>query len=338
MPRWPDRVPAGDPGDPRGFEVLLGRFLEWMAVHHYSETTVKGNRFMLRRFASWCADRDLGQPGEVSRSTLERYQRWLFHYRRKNGKPLAHRTQTRQLTGVKNFFRWLTKERYLLYDPASSLELPKAPPRIPTETLSIEEVEQILATPNAQSPMGLRDRAILEVFYSTGLRRAELAALNVYDIDRDRAWLTVRHGKGDRARVVPLGERALAWVERYLEEVRPELVIRADEWALFLTVEGGCFTADSLGNRVRKILDASGVRERWGACHLFRHTMATQMLEGGADIRYIQEMLGHAQLNTTEIYTRVSIHKLQEVHTATHPAAKLERKRDSAEDPGTGEP
>ena len=318
--------------------MLLNRFLEWMAVHHYSETTIKGNRFMLRRFASWCADRDLSQPGEVSRSMLERYQRWLFHYRRKNGKPLAHRTQTRQLTGVKNFFRWLTKERYLLYDPASSLELPKAPPRLPTETFSIEEVEQILSTPDARTPMGLRDRAILEVFYSTGLRRAELAALDVYDIDRDRSWLTIRRGKGGRARVVPLGERALAWVERYLEEIRPELVIRADEWALFLTAPGGRFTADSLGNRVRRILDSSGVRLRWGACHLFRHTMATLMLEGGADIRYIQEMLGHAQLNTTEIYTRVSIQKLQEVHAATHPAAKLGRKRDRGEDLAAEEP
>jgi len=332
MPRWPDRVPAGDPGDPRGFEVLVERYLEWMAVHHYSETTVHAARFTLRRWASWCADRGVSRPAEVTRSMLERFQRWLFYYRRKNGKPLAHRTQTRQLTTVKGFFRWLAKERYLLYDPASSLEVPKAPPRLPTETFSIQEVEQILATPDVKTAMGLRDRAILETFYSTGLRRAELAALDVYDIDRDRAWLTVRRGKGGRARVVPLGERALAWVERYLEEVRPELVIRADEWALFLTVEAGRFTVDSLGNRVRKIYEDSGVRLRRGSCHLFRHTMATLMLEAGADIRYIQEMLGHAQLNTTEIYTRVSIQKLQEVHAATHPAAKLTRKRDGGED------
>jgi integrase/recombinase XerD len=123
---------------------------------------------------------------------------------------------------------------------------------------------------------------------------------------------------------VPIGERAALWVSRYIAEVRPSLVLRADEWAVFLSVTGVRFDAASLTNQVSRLIKSAGVRPRVGACHLFRHTMATLMLEGGADIRFIQEMLGHASPTTTEIYTKVSITKLQEIHAATHPA-KMER-------------
>ncbi len=329
MARRRSRPPIGDPLDPRGFEVLLGRYLEHLEVKHYSPRTITSAREALRRFGRWCEERGATRPGEITRSHLERYQRWLYHYRKSNDRPLAPRTQNQWLARVKTFFRWLAKERYVLYDPAASLELPKPPPRLPTETFSIEEVEQILATPDIGTTLGLRDRAILESLYATGLRRAEVAALDIYDLDRDRGWLSVRQGKGGRDRVVPMGERALAWTMHYLETSRPELVLHGSEWTLFLTASGSRFSPETLGHCVRKILRASDVRpRRYGNCHLFRHTMATQMLEAGADIRYIQEMLGHAKLETTEVYTRVSIQRLAEVHAATHPGAKLERTRD----------
>ena len=157
------------------------------------------------------------------------------------------------------------------------------------------------------------------------MRRAELSQLDVYDVDFERGWLTVREGKGGKDRVVPVGERAVAWLRRYLEEVRPGLIAYPDEKAVFVTATGVRFTPDGLGNRVAKVLAASGVRKRYGSCHIFRHTMATLMLENGADVRYIQEMLGHAKLTTTQVYTRVSIQKLKEIHAATHPSARLRR-------------
>jgi integrase/recombinase XerD len=329
--RWPQRQPVDNPADPRGFDVLIGRYLEWRDVHNFSQSARDGLDSVLRGFARWCLERGIGRPAEVSREALERYQRWLFHHRRDDGRPLAVSTQRARLSYLKSFFRWLTRERYLLYNPAAEILLPKERPRLPVDTFSVDEVERILSTPDVSKLLGVRDRAILEVLYSTGMRRGELAGLDLYDVDFERGWVVIRQGKGGKDRVIPIGERALAWVTRYLETSRPHLVAQADERALFVANQGLRFDLDGLGNRVARVLDLSGVRRRQGCCHLFRHTMATQMLERGADIRYIQQILGHAKLDTTEVYTRVEIHKLKEIHTATHPA-KLERDEERREE------
>jgi integrase/recombinase XerD len=173
--------------------------------------------------------------------------------------------------------------------------------------------------------VGVRDRAILETFYSTGIRRKELASLSIYDLDAARATLMVREGKHRKERVLPIGQRAQVWVQKYLTDVRPEIAMEPDEGFLFLTVDGLPFRLlKLLSGIVHKCLEAAQIGKK-GGCHLFRHTMATSMLENGADIRYIQEMLGHANLETTSIYTHVSIGKLQQIHHATHPAEQAYR-------------
>ena len=161
---------------------------------------------------------------------------------------------------------------------------------------------------------------MIETFYGTGIRRSELARLNWRDLDIERRTLMVRQGKGRKDRMVPIGERAIAWIERYLTEARPRWAGEPDDGTLFLTVDGTPFSLDRLTQLVRDYVKASGT-DKEGACHLFRHTLATLMLEGGADIRYIQAMLGHAELSTTQIYTQVSIRALQAVHAATFPGA-----------------
>jgi integrase/recombinase XerD len=163
----------------------------------------------------------------------------------------------------------------------------------------------------------------LEVLYSTGMRRMEMAGLKLYDLDRERGTVMVRLGKGRKDRMIPIGERALAWVMKYLNEVRPRLAVEPDGGWLWLNHHGENLLPATLGDTVRDYVIVSGIGKQ-GACHLFRHTMATLMLEGGADVRFIQAMLGHAKLDTTELYTQVSIQKLKEVHTRTHPA-KMER-------------
>jgi integrase/recombinase XerD len=180
--------------------------------------------------------------------------------------------------------------------------------------------------------LGKRDRAMLEVLYSTGMRRMELTGLSVYDLDAERGTLMVRQGKGKKDRMVPVGERAIAWIGSYLRDVRPSLTLGADDGTLFLTTFGEAFTANRMTQLVRNYVDAAAIGKR-GACHLFRHSMATLMLKGGADIRFIQQMLGHADLSTTQIYTQVSIRKLKQIHTATHPSAKLRPKRSPSSQP-----
>jgi integrase/recombinase XerD len=315
----PQQVP-GDPGDAHGFPALVAEFCTDLAARGYSPATIRARRQALATLAAWLTDRGVTRPVQVTRPMLVRYQRHLFHYRKTNGQPLSFRSQNARLLPVRAFFKWAVRNDHLASNPASELELPRVEHRLPRPALTTGEAEQVLAVPDTATTAGLRDRAIIETFYGTGIRRAELAHLNVRDLDTERRTLTVRQGKGRKDRMIPIGDRALAWIARYLTEARPRLAREPDDGTLFLTVDGTPFSLDRLTQLVRDHVTASGVGKQ-GACHLFRHTLATLMLEGGADIRYIQAMLGHAELSTTQIYTQVSIRALQAVHTATFPAA-----------------
>jgi integrase/recombinase XerD len=187
--------------------------------------------------------------------------------------------------------------------------------------MTVDEDEEVRPQADLDAVTGMRDRTILEVFYSTGVRASELAELAIADLDVPRGVVAVRHGKGNKPRMVPIAERATAWCEKYLLDARPQLAVPPDDGRLFLNDRGRPFSAKVLTAMARRYLDAAGVT-RPGACHLFRHTAATLMLEGGADIRYIQEFLGHADLNTTQLYTHVSITALKAVHERSHPGAR----------------
>lgn len=327
-------VPQPIPGprsDPAGWPVVVEDFLTDLAARGYSPATVRARRQALAVFAGWCLDRGLDGPGQVSRPVLVRYQRWLFHYRKTDGDPLTFRSQNARLLPVRALFAWCVKNGHLGANPASDLELPKVEQRLPKAALTAAEAEQVLAVPDEKTVSGLRDRTMLEVLYCTGIRRGELAKLNVRDIDTDRATLMVRQGKGKKDRLVPIHHRCIGWLVAYVADARPRLVAEPDDGTLFLTVDGTPFSLDRLTQLVRDHVKTSGVAKE-GACHLFRHTLATVMLEGGADIRYVQAMLGHAELSTTQIYAQVSIRALQAVHAATHPAATDPRVRRAVHD------
>jgi integrase/recombinase XerD len=232
--------------------------------------------------------------------------------------------------------RWLVRQGQLPSNPAADLELPRKVNDLLREPLALSEVEAVLAQPDIEDRYGLRDRAILEVFYATGLRRQELANLTLSDIDEERGCVFVRQGKGRKDRFVPIGERALAWVRKYEHESRPRLLLvdgqghtnmaaNPNEPRLFVNQYGLPLSAYALSWRIRRYFDAAGVK-KVGACHLFRHTMATAMLDNGADVRHVQEMLGHSIITTTQRYTHVSIARLRAVHAATHPGATLSRR------------
>jgi len=225
---------------------------------------------------------------------------------------------------VKSWFRWLARQNHILHNPASELILPRLENRLPKYILTAAETEQVLQQPDITDVEGLRDRAILETFYATGMRRMEVAGLKLYDIDAERGTLMVRLGKGKKDRMIPIGERALAWIDKYIREARAQLLASTEDGTVFLTHLGQPFDRVQLTKLVHTYLIKSKIG-KVGGCHLFRHTVATLMLENGADIRVIQEMLGHARLSTTELYTRVSITLLKQVYAATHPAAHLHR-------------
>jgi integrase/recombinase XerD len=302
----------------------VGRYIGWIETHHFSIDTVTTRRIYLGYFHEWCRERGIEGPAEITRPILERYQRWLYHYRKSNGQPLGIRTQHTRLQAIKSFFQWMARQNYLLHNPASEIVLPRMGTRLPKYVLNVEEAERVIQQPDIGTPEGLRDRAILETLYSTGMRRMEIAHLKIYDLDNDRGTVTIRQGKGRKDRVIPIGERALAWAGKYLQEARAGMLTGSDDGTVFLNWIGEPFERKQLTALVRRHLIDSKVGKS-GGCHLFRHTVATLMLENGADVRVIQEMLGHAKLTTTELYTRVSINLLKQVYKATHPAAHLHR-------------
>lgn len=302
------------------------RYLDDLALHNYSPHTIRHAGIHLRLFLVWCRERGLEEPELVTLDRLRGYQHHLFHYRKADGRALSFVAQSDRLGGVRRFFGWMKRSGHLDQDPAKGITLARVKRRLPKHILTPEEAEAILAQPDLETPMGLRDRALLEVLYATGVRRGELEKLQVEDLQLTSLTLRVEQGKGQKDRLLPLSERAAAWVEKYLEEARPSFVRGLDPGALFLAAKSGKpLQGQRMAKIVRLYIEAAGVPKE-GACHLFRHTLATLMLEGGADIRYVQTMLGHSTLQSTEIYTHVAIRKLQEVHARSHPAAKLGRR------------
>jgi integrase/recombinase XerD len=317
---------VGDPTDPNGLLAFMNRFLDALRLKHYTDHTLWNNEKYLRDFIEWCDMRSLRTPQEITKPILEAYQRYLYYYRKSDGKPLSVYTQRGKLGVLRGWFRWLTRQNYLLYNPASELELPKTGQRLPKAVLTANEVERVMAQVDVTRPIGVRDRAMLEVLYSTGIRRMELQQLSVFDVDVERGTMLVRQGKGNKDRIIPIGDRACLWVGRYLDDTRPMYVVNGSDNTLFLTTLGEQFNDVWMSRTIGNYVEKANIGKT-GACHLFRHTMATLMLENGADIRYIQAMLGHAKLTTTEIYTQVSVKKLKEIHTQTHPARLSERER-----------
>ena len=331
------RVPIGDPDDPRSLECHIGEFLEWSTVRGFSPHTIGSREVACRRLHEWLVDRGVTRTAEVTKPMLDRYQRFLFHYRKANGQPLTFLTQKNRLGPLRQFFSWATKTNRILYNPAADIEMPRVEHRLPKHVLSIPEVEAVMCQPDLNTPLGVRDRAILELFYATGMRRGELARLRIYDVDIDRRAVRINQAKGKKDRIVPVTERALAWLLRYLGDVRPRLAVEPDEGLVFLAVDGEPMALNRLTVLTSRYVEGAELEGKSGSCHLFRHTMATLLLEGGADIRHIQAILGHADLASTEIYTRVSVQTLLAVVDACHPGAANATTRDAGFDTPSAE-
>ena len=298
-------------------------FLEHLSARAYSQGSIDAHRWALKGFVEWAAILELDAPASFSRGTMEAYQLHLHQYRSPRTKePLVVNTQIARLGCVRRFFAWLCSTGMIPANPAADLDLPRKQARHLPKALNPDEITRLLAQPNTGDPFGLRDRAMLELFYATGIRRTEMANLDHGDYDPQARTLLVRKGKNGKSRLLPVGERAAAWLDRFLAESRPLFHHLPSETALFLSGYGTRFSPEYLGNWVKKLLKRCGI-DKPGSCHLWRHSCATDMHRGGADIRYVQEMLGHERIETTQIYTHVHIGALREVHARCHPHGQL---------------
>jgi len=302
---------------PGSLTAVAALYVRDLQVRHFAAASVSNARKRLLPAVAWLAERDVCDIAHVTRPMLARYQRHLFYYRKPSGDPLAVSTQTHYLQVLRSFFSWAVKHHHVPANPAADLEYPRPMQRLP-DVLSADEVRAVFAQPDLRTPCGQRDRCILEVLYATGLRRMEICNLRIDDIDWSGGVLRVNQGKGQRDRLVPLGGRATQWLRHYIDHIRDDLLADVNERLLFVSKSGGRYVRNTLGDMVRRCVRAAGITKK-GACHLFRHAMATHLLDNGADVRYIQEMLGHASLETTAQYTHVSIERLKAVHSACHP-------------------
>lgn len=309
-----------DRSSPGTLASLADRWFAHLTERNYSKQTVKLYRDTTRGFLVWSQERDIRSPRQVTKRILESYQKSIYRYRKPNGEPLQISTQRQRITGLKSFFVYLCKTDYLPANPASDLELPRENKRKLPKALSREEIKILMNHPDVTDAMGIRDRAMLEVLYATGVRRAELSQLELSDLDFNNQTILIREGKGCKMRLVPVGHNALFWTEKYLDKSRPQLLVEATEKALFISGYGTAITPGSISNWMSKLIKELKLADS-GGCHLLRHSCATHMLENGCDIRLIQQLLGHERLETTSIYTEVAIKHLKEVYNRTHPSA-----------------
>lgn len=319
-----------DAARPSALTTLVALWLDHRRVRHLSADTLTLNFRCIRQFVEWAHERGVSDALSVTAAVVTRYQRWLYHqHRDRSGQPISARGQGTLLRTVGAFFSWCVRYGHLPANPAADVELPRIPKCLPRAILSHDDIAAILAQPDLSTLKGVRDRVMIEVLYSTGMRRAELTRLKLYDVDWSRSLLLIREGKGKKDRFVPIGAGALAWLKRYVDDVRPRLVIEPDDGVVFVNLTGEAFGASGLSWEIRKLFTAAGITpDKRGACHLLRHAVATHLLEAGCDVRVIQELLGHSDLNTTAIYTHVAISELTRCHARFHPAER--RARDAA--------
>jgi integrase/recombinase XerD len=312
--------------------MLLQSYFTDLRVKNWCESTIERRKNSIGRFQKWLLERGIDSLTEVTHEIMEAYQRSLYHIGNlRNGQPIRPSTQASYLCAVSHWLQWACVKKIIPFNPAVKIELPKEEHRLPGAYLSVAEVETLLNQTNVKTPIGIRDRSILEILYSSAIRRSELLNLTHYDVDHTRRLLMIRQGKGHKDRVVPIGVRALQWLEKYLADVRPELVEgrlakwRRKNWKveptnkLILSNTGNAMAKECLSLLVREYLVKAGIDKR-GSCHMLRHTAATLMLENGADLRSLQTYLGHVNLNTTQLYTHITVDRLRKVHDATHPA------------------
>ncbi len=293
------------------FQRLLPDYLAVLLVERgLAANSVSAYRRDLQSYGRWLASREL-EATACERGHLRRYVTDL------RGRGLSARSAARALAALRGLYRYLVERGACRQDPTLDLESPKLMRSLP-RFLSAEEVEALVASPDVSQPLGLRDRAMLETLYATGVRVSELVELTVGQLRLDPGYVRV-WGKGSKERIVPVGSEARAWLARYLEKARPALDTKRQE-ALFLTVRGRGMTRQRFWGLIRGYGRRAGIATGISP-HVLRHSFATHLLEHGADLRAVQAMLGHADISTTEIYTHVTRERLRSLYDSKHPRA-----------------
>ncbi|MCF6247113.1 MAG: tyrosine-type recombinase/integrase [Desulfobacula sp.] len=296
---------------------LIQVYLKHLRVLGRSRYTIKAARYELQKLMVFMEQETAPTLDNLTNDILYEYQQELAFKISVKGKLLSLRTQAQRLGVIKAFTRFLKEQDYIIADPGEVIKLPKKPKRLPKVILNISEIKKIMEAANIRTNKGYRNRVILEILYDTAIRRSELAGIKINNLDLNSGFIHVR-GKGDKDRVVPLNQRVCRLIENYIVMVRPEYLQKKDPGYLILNRWGQKMDPNSVWAVVKRCAYLAGIKKNVST-HTFRHTCATHMLKNGAPIRHIQEMLGHESLESTQIYTRVTINDLKKIHAKYHP-------------------
>jgi len=290
---------------------LLDQFLHYILVEKgLSKNTIDAYSHGLNRFLDYLRRKGIQEMSKVSKLDIRAF---LLVLKRQG---LSTRSVVRNLAAIRSFFRFLIQEGILDANPIEELESPKIERKLP-EILTLKEVEQLLGQPNSQTPLGIRDRTMLEVLYATGMRVSELTKLPVQQVNLEGGYVLV-FGKGSKERIIPLGSEAMKWIALYLNSARERLAKRKESPSLFINRSGRGMSRQQFWKNIKAYGRRAGIRKRISP-HLLRHSFASHLLEGGADLRSVQLMLGHADISTTQIYTHVTGERLKKIHQRYHP-------------------
>lgn len=290
---------------------LLDSFMDYLSVERgLANNTIVAYRHDLNDYLDFISQRGLSALSRISRSDIGDF---LLRQKEKGTSPVSI---SRRLAAVRMFHRFLARERILKDDPSALIDSPKLWKKVP-ETLSLNEVEALIAQANVRQVQGARDKAMLETLYATGMRASEAVNLKLDDVNLDIGFLRCI-GKGNKERVIPIGKKAISSIRKYLEFSRPRLLKKETSVFLFLNRSASRISRQSLWKMIKGYAQAAGIKKPVKP-HILRHSFATHLLERGADLRSVQEMLGHSSISTTQIYTHIDKQRLKTVHKTFHP-------------------
>jgi integrase/recombinase XerD len=299
-------------------DLWCARFEEHSRARSLAERTIGGLLCDTRHFLGFLADRGISEPHQLTRQEVEAYQVSLLHRRKPNGDPLSLRSRHTKMSAVIRFLRFLHQTHAILVNPGRGIKQPRLPRKLLPKLPTVEDVARLLEAPDVATPLGLRDRAVLEVLYSSALRNGELRRLRLEDMDLERLELRLHDSKGRKSRAVPLGEPAAVWVEKYLHSARGYFLRHREPGFVFLSLRGTALSISTLTTMVTRYARAAKLEPKVTP-HTLRHCCATHMLARQAGLRHLQEMLGHASPDTTQVYTQVDLSSLRAVHQQCHP-------------------
>lgn len=295
------------------------RYLSASLTEGKSPLTVKQARSALKALTAYLQSLGVANIEYLDHDALTQYREEISWRLTAKGTPLTPRSQSELLGHLRAFCRYLVREDWLMADPSRRIPNPKKQHALPRAILEPKEVQKIMQQPELQTARGYRDRVMLEVLYSTALRREEISNLKLNDIETETGYLQVRLGKGGKDRVVPLGRSACELMNTYLAGIRPDWPNAEGSAYLFLNRWGNRMDPNAVWSVVKKYARAAGIKKPVST-HTFRHSCATHMVRNGAPIRHLQEMLGHVSLETTQLYTRITINDLKDIHAKYHPS------------------